>query len=114
MRLIIIATLFLIPLIGLASFPIINETTEIINQAYLTPWYNTWWAILLQIILFPIGLVRLLYWAATTPDSVIFGREKNEILSPKKIKEGWIIAGVVLGILIGLVIWLNSSFLIMH
>jgi hypothetical protein len=46
-----------------ASFPVVNETAEIINQAYFTPWYNKWWAILLEIIIFPIGLVRLLYWA---------------------------------------------------
>jgi len=42
-----------------ASFPVVNETTEIVNQLYYTPWYNTWWAILLQIILFPIGFLRL-------------------------------------------------------
>jgi len=59
MRLITLTTLFLIPLIGLASFPVIKETTEIINQVYLTPWYNSWWAILLQIIIFPIGLIRI-------------------------------------------------------
>jgi hypothetical protein len=59
MKLIILTTLFLIPLIGLASFPIENETTEIINEIYnqtsntKTPWYNTWWAIVLNIISFP-------------------------------------------------------------
>ena len=80
-----------------ASFPIVNETTEIVNQLYYTPWYNTWWEILLQIIIFPIGLVRLLYW---------------EFKKAKKVEQVWII--IVLGIFLGLIIWLNSSFLIMH
>ena len=96
MRFIILTILFLIPLLGFASFPIeedlqltdtiiINgkiyvgtdtdstnmytiekETTEITkelsNQSLDSkkPWYNTWWAILLQFILFPIGYLRLL------------------------------------------------------
>ena len=34
MRLIIVITLFLIPLIGFASFPIENEATEFINEVY--------------------------------------------------------------------------------
>ena len=56
MRSIILSTLFLIPLIGFASFPIENETTEIINKVSninlytKTLWYNTWWAILLNVI----------------------------------------------------------------
>ena len=59
MRLIILFTFFLAPLFGLASFPIENETTEFINEVYNqtslteTPWYNKWWAILLNIILYP-------------------------------------------------------------
>jgi len=46
MRSIILTTLFLIPLIGFASFPVINETTEItqkVSNIYLdtkTPCYN--------------------------------------------------------------------------
>ena len=87
MRFIILTTLFLIPLLGFASFPIeedlqltdtiiINgkiyvgtdtdstnmytiekETTEITNELSnqsldsKKPWYNKWWAILLNIIL---------------------------------------------------------------
>ena len=56
MRSIILSTLFLIPLIAFASFPIENETTEIINKVSninlytKTLWYNTWWAILLNVI----------------------------------------------------------------
>jgi len=56
-RLIFLVALFLDPLIGLASFPIENETTEIINEVYnqtldtKTPWYNTWCAILLNVII---------------------------------------------------------------
>lgn len=48
MRLLILATLFLVPLLWIASFPIENETTEIINEIYNQasdtnkPWYNTW------------------------------------------------------------------------
>ena len=59
MKLIILATLFLVPLVGLASFPIGNETTEIINEVCNQaseankPWYNSWWAIVLNIITFP-------------------------------------------------------------
>ena len=57
MRLIIVITLFLIPLIGFASFPIENETTEFINEVYNqnslteTPWYNKWWVILINVII---------------------------------------------------------------
>ena len=57
MRLLILATLFLVPLLWIASFPIENETTEIINEIYNQasgtnkPWYNTWWAILLNVII---------------------------------------------------------------
>ena len=57
MRFIILTTLFLIPLIGLASFPVDNETTEIVNKVSninldtKTHWYNTWWAILLNVII---------------------------------------------------------------
>ena len=57
MRLIILITLFLIPLIGFASFPIENETTEFINEVYNqtslteTPWYNKWWVILINVII---------------------------------------------------------------
>tara|TARA_Y100000766_G_scaffold257462_1_gene245005 strand:- start:933 stop:1250 length:318 start_codon:yes stop_codon:yes gene_type:complete len=50
MRLIILITLFLIPLIGFASFPIYNDITEITNQIPKKLWYNTWWAILLNIL----------------------------------------------------------------
>ena len=56
MRSIILTILFLIPLIAFASFPIENETTEIINKVSninldtKTLWYNTWWAILLNVI----------------------------------------------------------------
>ena len=59
MRLKIITTLVLIPLFGLASFPIDKEISEIINEVYIqtsntkTPWYNSWWAIVLNIITFP-------------------------------------------------------------
>ena len=59
MRLIILFTFFLAPLFGLASFPIENETAEFINEVYNqtslteTPWYNKWWAILLNIIMYP-------------------------------------------------------------
>ena len=59
MRVIILFTFFLAPLFGLASFPIENETTEFINEVYNqtsfteTPWYNKWWVILLNIIVFP-------------------------------------------------------------
>jgi len=57
MRLIILTTFFLVPLFGLASFPIENETTEFINEAYNqtsfkeTPWYNKWWVILINVII---------------------------------------------------------------
>ena len=57
MRLVIVITLFLIPLIGFASFPIENETTEFINEVYNqtslteTPWYNKWWVILINVII---------------------------------------------------------------
>ena len=57
MRLIILTTLFVIPLIGFASFPIENETTEFINEVYNqnslteTPWYNKWWVILINVII---------------------------------------------------------------
>ena len=57
MKLIILTTFLLIPLIGLASFPIYNEIIEIANQIPNEPletkklWYNTWWAILLNILL---------------------------------------------------------------
>ena len=59
MRVIILFIFFLAPLFGLASFPIENETNEFINEVYNqtsfteTPWYNKWWAILLNIIIFP-------------------------------------------------------------
>ena len=57
MQLIILTALFLIPLIGLASFPIHNEIAEMTNQIPKETletkklWYNTWWAILLNILL---------------------------------------------------------------
>ena len=57
MRLITLSTLFIIPLIGFASFPIENETTEFINEVYNqislteTPWYNKWWVILINVII---------------------------------------------------------------
>ena len=56
MRLIIFITFVLLPLIGLASFPINNEIAEITNQIpnenleNKKLWYNTWWAILLNIL----------------------------------------------------------------
>tara|TARA_B110000459_G_C16271318_1_gene342191 strand:- start:48 stop:386 length:339 start_codon:yes stop_codon:yes gene_type:complete len=57
MRLIFFVALFLVPLIGLACFAFENETTEIINEVYnqtsdtKKPWYNTWWAILINVII---------------------------------------------------------------
>ena len=47
----------MIPLFGFASFPDDNETTEIVNKVSninldtKTHWYNTWWAILLNVII---------------------------------------------------------------
>mgnify|MGYP006189060731 FL=1 len=94
MKLIILTTLFLIPLIGLASFPIENETTEIINEIYnqtsntKTPWYNTWWAIVLNIISFPTPI-----WFVA-----VIGLLLRIIILLSKIKNFWIWFFKILGI----------------
>ena len=56
MRLVIFASFFLVPIIGMASFPIYNDITDISNQILKEPletkklWHNTWWAIVLNIL----------------------------------------------------------------
>ena len=94
MRLIILTTFFLAPLFGLASFPIENETTEFINEVYNqnsfteTPWYNTWWAIILNIITFPSPI-----WFVA-----VIGLLLRIIILLSKIKNFWIWFFKILGI----------------
>jgi hypothetical protein len=97
MRLIILTTFFLAPLIGLASFPIENETTEFINEAYNqtpfkeTPWYNKWWVILINVII-SIPLTPLFFLG-------IFGLFLRILLLLFKIKKSfWIRFFKILGI----------------
>ena len=104
MKLIILTTLFLIPLIGLASFPIENETTEIINEIYNQasdtnkPWYNTWWAILLNVIIL-IPFSSLVFLG-------ILGLLLRIIIRLSKIKNFWewffSIIGIALILLFGI------------
>ena len=104
MRLIILAALFLVPLIGLASFPIENDTTKIINEIYNQaadtnkPWYNTWWAILLNVIIL-IPFSSLVFLG-------ILGLLLRIIIRLSKIKNFWkwffIIFGIAVIVLFGL------------
>ena len=104
MRLIILATLFLVPLIGLASFPIENDTTKIINEIYNQaadtnkPWYNTWWAILLNVIIL-IPFSSLVFLG-------ILGLLLRIIIRLSKIKNFWewffSIIGIALILLFGI------------
>ena len=97
MRFIILTTFFLAPLIGLASFPIENETTEFINEVYNqtsfteTPWYNKWWVILINVII-SIPVTPLFYLG-------IFGLFLRIVLLLFKIKKKfWIRFFKILGI----------------
>jgi len=87
MRLIFLATLFLVPFTVLASFPVENEITEIINEVYnqasdtKKPWYNTWWAILLNVILI-IPFSSLVYLG-------LLGLVLRIIIRLSKIKNFW-------------------------
>ena len=83
MRLIILTTFFLAPLIGLASFPIENETTEFINEVYNqtslteTPWYNKWWVILINVMLIATPLFFLAAFGLLLRIIRIFVKNKN-------------------------------------
>lgn len=83
MRVIILLTFFLVPLCGVASFPIENETTEIINEVYnqnsntKTPWYLTWWATLLNIILIATPIAFLAAFGLLLRIIRIFVKNKN-------------------------------------
>ena len=96
MRSIILSTLFLIPLIGFASFPIENETTKIINEIYNQaadtnkPWYNTWWAILLNVIIL-IPFSSLVFLG-------ILGLLLRMIIRLSKIKNFWKWFFIIFGI----------------
>ena len=75
--------IFLAPLIGLASFPIENETTEFINEGYnqtlntKTPWYLTWWATLINVILIATPLFFLAAFGLLLRIIRIFVKNKN-------------------------------------
>ena len=75
--------LLCIPIIGIASFPIENETTGIINEVYnqtlntKTPWYLTWWATLINVILIATPLFFLAAFGLLLRIIRIFVKNKN-------------------------------------
>ena len=104
MQLIILTALFLIPLIGLASFPIDNEITEITiqipneNLENKKLWYNTWWAILLNILfLVPSRIFLLLNLIGFT--GLILRIKQN-----KKLWKLLLIVGLVVGTVVSIVV----------
>ena len=106
MKLIIIfITLFLVPLIGFASFPVDNETTEIINKVSnvnldtKTPWYNTWWAILLNV--FFLFIHPFLTMLGIFSFIRFFKRKIRNLI--------YIILGIVSAVLFVIVIWALSD-----
>ena len=110
MRLIIIVTLFFIPLIGFASFPVENESSQAINldksENDAESLSSALWPETLVFIAIG-GFLYLLYLGVKR--LILLFRE-----NPKKFKKGWIKASVVLVMLIGLAILLENNFLIMH
>ena len=109
MQLIILSTLFLIPLIGLASFPIHNEITEITNQIPKETletkklWYNTWWAILVNI-LFLIPSRRFLLLNLIGFTGLILRINQN-----KKLRKLLLIIGLVVGTVLSIVVFYYLS-----
>ena len=109
MQLIILSTLFLIPLIGLASFPIQNEITEITNQIAKETletkklWYNTWWAILVNI-LFLIPSRRFLLLNLIGFTGLILRINQN-----KKLRKLLLIIGLVVGTVVSIVVFYYLS-----
>lgn len=83
MKVIILFTFFLAPLFGVASFPIENETSGIINEVYnqtlntKTPWYLTWWATLINVILIATPLFFLAAFGLLLRIIRIFVKNKN-------------------------------------
>ena len=109
MQLIILTALFLIPLIGLASFPINNEIAEITNQIpnenleNKKLWYNTWWAILLNILLLvPSRSFLLLNLIGFT--GLILRIKQN-----KKLWKLLLIVGLVVGTVVSIVLFYYLS-----
>jgi hypothetical protein len=113
MRLIILTTLFLIPYIGLASFPVENEIFQAISldenlklENDAEPLSSALWP---EALVF-IGIGGFLYLLYLGVKRLILLFREN----PRKFKKGLIKAGIALGIWIGLMIWLNNNILIMH
>ena len=113
MRLIILTTLFLIPYIGLASFPVENEIFQAISldenlklENDAEPLSSALWP---EALVF-IGIGGFLYLLYLGVKRLILLFREN----PRKFKKGLIKAGIALGISIGLMIWLNNNILIMH